>query len=140
LGALCLGALCLGALRPRQAKGAALVLPRRNRAAMTLHLAEIARTVAPGAHAVLMLGQAGWHLSDKLGVPANITLLPLPPRCPELDPVENVRQHLRENWLSNRVFRSHPDIPDHCSHAWNRRTAQPWTLMSIGLRTWVHGF
>jgi hypothetical protein len=40
---------------------------------MSLHLAEIARAVAPGAHAVLLLDQAGWHLSDKLVVPANIT-------------------------------------------------------------------
>src|SRR3954447_21142887 len=64
----------------RRPWGTALVLPRCNSAAMTLHLAEIARTVTPGAHAVLMLDQAGWHLSDKLVVPANITLLPLPPK------------------------------------------------------------
>jgi hypothetical protein len=75
-------AYIFGAICPRQGKGAALVLPRCNSAAMTLHLAEIARAVAPGAHAVLMLDQAGWHRSDKLVVPANITLLPLPPRCP----------------------------------------------------------
>jgi hypothetical protein len=97
-------AYIFGAICPRQGKGAALVLPRCNSAAMTLHLAEIAKTVTPGAHAVLMLDQAGWHLSDKLVVPANITLLPLPPKCPELNPVENVWQYLRENWLSNRIF------------------------------------
>jgi transposase len=56
---------------------------------MNLHLAEIAQAVAPGAHAVLLLDQAGWHLSDKLVVPPNITLLPLPPKCPELNPAEN---------------------------------------------------
>jgi hypothetical protein len=49
---------------------------------MSLHLTEIAACVAPGAHAVLLLDQAGWHLSDKLRVPPNITLLP--PKCPEL--------------------------------------------------------
>lgn len=87
-----------------------------------------------------MLDQAGWHLSDKLVIPANITLLPLPPKCPELNPVENVWQYLRENWLSNRIFRSHRDILDHCCHAWNRLTAQPWTIMSIGLREWAHRF
>ena len=133
-------AYIFGAICPGQGKGAALVLPRCNSAAMTLHLAEIARTVTPGAHAVLMLDQAGWHLSDKLVVPANITLLPLPPKCPELNPVENVWQYLRENWLSNRIFRSQGDILDHCCHAWNRLTAQPWTIMSIGLRAWAHGF
>ena len=57
---------------------------------MVLHLEEVSRAVAPGAHAVLMVDQAGWHLSAELAVPANITLLPLPPKCPELNPVENI--------------------------------------------------
>jgi DDE superfamily endonuclease len=86
---------------------------------MTLHLAEISRTVAPGAHAVLLLDQAGWHLSAKLDIPANITLMPLPSKAPELNPVENIWQFIRDNWLSNRVFRSYNDILDHCCHAWN---------------------
>jgi len=51
---------------------------------MALHLAEISRTVTPGAHAVLLLDQAGWHLSAKLDIPDNITLMPLPPKSPEL--------------------------------------------------------
>ena len=32
------------------------------------------------------------------------------PKAPELNPVENVWQFLRENWLSNRDFRSYEDI------------------------------
>jgi len=87
---------------------------------MTLHLEEISRTVSAGAHAVLLLDQAGWHLSAALKVPDNITLLPLPPKCPELNPVENIWQFMRENWLSNRVFKSYDDILDHCAHAWNK--------------------
>ena len=57
---------------------------------MNLHLVEIAATVAPGAHAVLLVDQAGWHLSTGLVVPPNITIMALPPKCPELNPVENV--------------------------------------------------
>jgi len=73
------------------------VLPRCNTAAMALHLAEISQAVAPGAHAVLLLDQAGWHLSDKLAVPDNLTLMPLPPKSPELNPVENIWQYMRDN-------------------------------------------
>lgn len=51
-----------------------------------MHLEEIALHVAPGAHAVLLLDQAGWHASAELVIPSNITLVPLPPRCPELNP------------------------------------------------------
>src|SRR5438445_8701425 len=93
-----------------------------------------------GAHAVLVLDQAGWHLSDKLIVPPNITLVPLPPKCPELNPVENVWQFIRDNWLSNRVFRSYADILEHCCFAWNNLVDQPWTIMSIGLRDWAQRF
>jgi len=117
---------------------AGLVLPRCNTAAMSLHLAEISRTVTPGAHAVLLLDQAGWHLSAKLDIPDNITLMPLPPKSPELNPVENIWQFIRDNWLSNRVFQSYDDIVDHCCFAWNRLVDQPWIIMSIGLRNWAH--
>jgi transposase len=73
---------------------------------MTLHLAEIATAVASGAHAALLVDQAGWHLSPKLVIPPNITLVPLPSKSPELNPAENVWQFMRDNWLSNRIFRS----------------------------------
>ena len=68
-------------------------------------------TVDPGAHAVLIVDQAGWHLTPKLAMPVNITVLALPPRSPELNPVENVYHgnSLRDNWLSNRIFK-HEDI------------------------------
>ena len=57
---------------------------------MTAHLAEISLVVTPRAHAVLVLDQAGWPASAALVVPSNITLVPLPPYSPELNPVENV--------------------------------------------------
>ena len=69
-------------------------LPACNTEAMNLHLAEIAKAVAPGAHAVLLVDQDGWHLSARLLIPANITVHALPPKCPELNPVENTRQYM----------------------------------------------
>ena len=29
---------------------------------------------------------------------------------------------------------------DHCCDAWNKLEAQPWTIMSIGMRDWAHRF
>ena len=115
-------------------------MPRADTRALNAHLAEIARTVEPGAHALVMLDQAGWHTSSMLEVPPNITLMALPPRSPELNPVENVWQFMRENWLSNRVFQSYEDILDHCCHAWNNLVSQPARIASIGTREWAHGF
>ncbi len=107
---------------------------------MNLLMPEISAKVAPGRHAVLLMDQAGWHLSAKLRVPANITVLPLPPKCPELNPAENVWEFMRDNWLSNRIFNCYDNIVDHCCDAWNKLTDQPWRIMSLGLRDWAHGF
>ena len=71
---------------------------------MNLHLAEIATQVAPGAIAALLLDQAGWHMSSKLVVPANIVIVPLPPKCPEFNPTENVWQFMRDNWRPEESF------------------------------------
>jgi transposase len=107
---------------------------------MQLHLNEIAKHVAPGRHAVLLLDQAGWHTSRKLDVPGNLTLIPLPAKCPELNPVETIWEFLRDNWLSNRIFLSHNDILDHCCLAWNKLQSQTARIISIGLRQWAHQF
>ena len=48
------------------------------------------------------------------------------------------KEHMRENWLSNRVFKSFDDIVDHCCYAWNKLVDQPWRIMSIGLRDWAY--
>ena len=67
-----------------------------------------------------------------------MTLIFLPSRAPELNPVENVWQYLRQNWLSNRVFDTYEDIIDAACEAWNKLQAKPDTITSIGLRNWAH--
>src|SRR5215216_6685331 len=94
-------AYLFGAICPARATGAALAMPYADREAMQLHLDEVSRVVRRGAHAVLLLDRAGWHTTARLAVPKNITLIFLPSRAPELNPVENIWQYLRQNWLSN---------------------------------------
>jgi transposase len=108
------------------------VLPFANTEAMNAHLAEIARTVATGAHAILVLDGAG-----ALTVPDNITLLHLPPYAPELNPVENVWAYLRANKLAITVFDSYDDIVDACCKAWNFFANDPKAIASIANRTWA---
>jgi hypothetical protein len=62
----------------------------------------------------------------------------LPSRAPELNPVENIWQYLRANWLSNRVFENFEEIIDAACDAWNKLLAQPETITSIGMRQWAH--
>jgi transposase len=105
---------------------------------MNLHLAEISRNVSPGAHAVIVLDGAGWHQpGGALLVPENISLLPLPRYSPELNPVENVWEFLKQNFLSNRVFASYEAIVDACCKAWNALMAMPERIRSITERSWA---
>jgi transposase len=105
---------------------------------MNLHLLEISRHVAPGAHAIVVLDGAGWHkIGGRLHVPDNISLLPLPSYSPELNPVENIWQFLRQNQLSNRVFDTYTTIVDACCDAWNALTATPDRITSIAARSWA---
>src|SRR6202049_1154146 len=87
------------------------------------------RAATPPPWRCVWPGAAGCHLSEKLVFPANIALRPRPPKSPELNPVENIWQFIRDNWLSNRVFRSYDDILDHCCYAWNTLVDQPWAIL-----------
>ena len=133
-------AYIFGAICPQKGKGAGLVLPYCDTPAMALQLAEVSRAVAPGAHGVLLVDRAGWHLSPQLKVPSTLTLVPLPSRAPELNSMDQVWEFMRDNRLSNRIFGSYEAILDHCCEAWNKLTDQPWRIMSLGLRDWAHGF
>ena len=84
-----------------------------------------------------VLDGAGWYISKSLIVPDNITLMPLPPYSPELNPVEKLWQYLRQNNLANRVFDSYDDIVDVCCTTWNSLMAMPQRLASITLREWA---
>jgi hypothetical protein len=128
----------VGAICPARGTGAALALPYADTFAMQLHLDEISRHVAKGAHAVLLLDRAGWHTTTKLHMPKNITPIFLPSRAPELNPVENIWQYLRGNWLSNRVFDTYDAIIDAACEAWRKLIAEPQTITSIGMRDWAH--
>ena len=55
-----------------------------------------------------------------------------------LNPVENIWQYLRANWLSNRVFETYEAIIDAACEAWNKLIALPDTISSIGTRAWAH--
>jgi transposase len=113
------------------------VLPAADTGAFALHLAEIGRTVAPGAHAVMLLDGASWHRARALAVPDNITLLTLPRYSPELNPIEPVWEYLRANKLAITVFDGYHDIVDKCCDAWNFFADDLATVVSITSRSWA---
>jgi DDE superfamily endonuclease len=130
-------AYLFGAVCPERDTGVALVLPEASTAAMDLMLAELSQALPPKTHAVVVLDRAGWHTSADLAVPPNLTLVPLPPYSPELNPVEKVWPFLRERHLSHRVFRDLGAVIDACCRAWNRVVDEPGRLRSLCAFPWL---
>ena len=127
-----------GAICPARGVGAAIIMPAVNTAATNEHLREISTQVAPGAHAVLVLDGAGWHQTGgELRTPHNITLLPLPPYAPELNPMENVWEYLRANTLCAVVWDTYDVIVEACRKAWRFLIDDPERIRSIGTRKWA---
>ena len=120
-------AYIFAAVCSERATGAALVM-------MNLHLQEISRAVAPGAHAALVFDGAGWHTSPALEPPDNITPIRLPPYAPELNPTENIWEYMRKNYLALRVVDDYDAIVEACCKAWNDLLAMPDRLASITRR------
>lgn len=112
-------------------------MPYANTEAMNRHLEEISKTVVPGAHAALVFDGAGWHGSEELKIPDNITAITLPPYSPELNPSENICEYFRKNHLSNRLYETYDDIVDACCNAWNALMAEPERIATLTQRCWA---
>jgi transposase len=81
-----------------------------------------------------VLDGPGWHGAGALAVPDTITLLPLPPCAPELNPIENVRAWLRANRLAITVFETCDEIVTRCCDASNSFANDIDTVRSITTR------
>jgi len=130
-------AYLFAAVEPATGADVALVLPEATTAAMNLFLAEFAAGLSGDVHAVLVLDRAGWHGAKALAIPPKVTLVPLPAYSPELNPVERVWLHLRERFLSLRVFADYRAMVDACCAAWNRLVAEPGRLRSLCDQPWI---
>ena len=127
----------IGAVCPARDTGVALVLTRLDTEAMNLFLAELSQAVAPGAHGVVLMDKAGWHIAGDLVVPSNLSLVFLPPYSPELNPIERLWLHLRDNRFSHCVFQTTGEIVDSCCDAWNWMLGQTGRIRSLCSYPWL---
>ena len=109
-----------GAVNPANGKSSALLAPTVNTDYMNHHLRFISEEAGKDVHVVLVLDQAGWHIAKALKVPANITLLHLPPYSPELNPIERLWAYIKSHYLSNRIYKDYQEIFDVTKEAWNK--------------------
>ena len=131
-------AYIFGAICPARGLGAAMIMPAANAEGMNKHLKELSTQVTRSAIAVVICDGAGWHQRGKeLIVSDNIRLLSLPPYSPELNPMENVWDYLRQNKLCAQVWDTYDDILEACKNAWNFLIEDPDRIRSIGARDWA---
>ena len=130
-------AYIFSAVRPATGEDFTLVLPEVSARAMDLFLAKFAQTLAADTHAVLVLDGAGWHATAALDLPDNITLVPLPPYSPELNPVERIWLYLRERYLSLRMLDDYDAILEACCRAWNDLTETKDVIRSLTSYPWI---
>jgi len=124
-------AYIFGAFCPERDCAVGLILPRANTAMMQLHLDEISAALPAQVHAALITDGAGWHRSQRLRIPSNITLIDIPPYTPQCNPAEQPWQYLKDNFLSHRLFTTYQDILDACEHAWNSMLYDPGRITSL---------
>jgi transposase len=131
-------AYLFGAVCPARAQAVGLVLPTIGTYCMQQHVNEIAKCIEAGNHGVIVFDQAAWHTTKKLQVPKNISLLPLPPVSPELNPTEQVWQALRDRYLGNRCFDSYEHILECFCEAWNAFTSVANAVRKLCSREWAN--
>ncbi len=127
----------IGAVCPARDTGVALVMTGLDTKAMNLFLAELSQAVAPGAHAVVLMDKAGWHIAGDLVVPSNLSLVFLPPYSPELNPIERLWLYLRDNQLTHRLFADIAQIIDACCDAWNTLLTETGRIRSLCSYPWL---
>lgn len=107
-----------GAICPASGQSNGWLMPQANTRTMQAQLDDLSRSLAADVHALLVLDGAGWHQSTALRVPANLTLLVLPPYSPELNPAEMLWREMRQRYLSNRVYADHEALDSAVTTAW----------------------
>ena len=108
-----------GAIGPTRGVGATIIIPAVNTEAMNENLAEISTQVSQGAYCLSpATAPDGHQAGERLIIPDNITMLPLPPSAPEPNPMENVRVYWRGNKLSSLAYNSYDAMPEACKQAW----------------------
>lgn len=111
----------IGAVCPATGHAEGLLSPRLNAGVMNTFLEQFSTSLGANEHAVLIWDGAGYHTSNAVKTPPNITLLQLPAYSPELNPVENLWHYLKSHFWSNRSYGDYEALEEAAMNAW--RTA-----------------
>ena len=127
----------IGAVCPQTGQSVGLLSPTINTDMMSSFFEQFAAEVSSNIHVVMVWDQAGFHTSKNLKIPANVTIVPLPPYSPELNPVENLWHYLRSHYWSNRIYADYDALRIAACDAWQQVCLEPAMLRSICHCTYI---
>ena len=120
-----------GAACPQTGQTVGLLTPYLNTDAVNVFFREFEKEVSSDVHVFMIWDQAGFHTSEKINVPANVTLVPLPPYSPQLNPIEKLWQYLRKHYWSNRVYENYDALRIAAIDAWQKTCLDREKVKSI---------
>ena len=120
-----------GAARPQTGQTVGLLAPYLNTDTVTAFFRQFEQEVDPQVQVFMIWDQAGFHTSDKVRIPPNVTLIPLPPYSPQLNPIEKLWQYLRQHYWSNRVYKNYDHLRQAAREAWQKVCLNPKKVKSI---------
>jgi len=123
-----------GAVDPIDGDSFFLVLPNSNTACMNIFLRELSAAYHDD-YILLALDNAVWHKSKTLEVPDNIRLFYLPPRTPEMNPIEQIWKEIRKRGFKNTLFKTLDKVIDKLCDTCNSLSKN--TVKSVTGRDWI---
>lgn len=121
----------IGAACPRTGHAVGMLSPYINVEVMNIFLELFAKEIPKDVHVVMVWDRAGFHMGKKLKIPRNITIVPLPPYSPELNPMENLWHYLRSHYWSNRAYEDYAALVDAAEMAWQCSACDRATIQSV---------
>ena len=125
-----------GAVSPLDGEMFSLVMSGTDTACMNIFLDQLGKAY-PDDYIMLVLDNAAWHRSKTLEIPENIELYPLLPYTPELNPIEQIWEEIREKNFLNEVFANLSKVVDRLCEGTLRLMNDPSTVASITQRAWL---
>lgn len=129
----------LGAVCPETGHSDGLLSPQLNTQIVNLFLEQFSRTLADDEHAAMIWDGAGFHVSGKLKVPANVTLIQLPAYSPELYPIENLWHYLKSHFWSNRAYPDYDALEQAAIEAWRIAALNPELMKTVCAAPYAKG-
>jgi len=126
----------VGAVEPVHGRITSVIMPWVDAEIMSMFLAHVAAEY-PHDHCLVLLDAAGWHIAGHLRIPPTVSLEFLPPYSPELNPMEHVWDHLREDEFGNRCFLSLDAVEQALCSGLRKLDNDPATVSSMTLFDWI---